>query len=104
MMNSDDVIDGTVTLETLLSVGWDEDDEVDEEIPIDYRRSLGRADGLTNTANEFVRVWYHSNKWTGDDGKERRVRAHSRASATFYFTDLHVLAVIGDHSYNGKHR
>ncbi|KAF1934629.1 hypothetical protein EJ02DRAFT_507419 [Clathrospora elynae] len=64
-MDRDDVVAGTVTLETLLSTGWEEDDEQDEEIPADYRKSLGRADGLLNTANEFPRGWDHSNRTYG---------------------------------------
>ncbi|EFQ95471.1 hypothetical protein PTT_06542 [Pyrenophora teres f. teres 0-1] len=70
-MNRDDVVDGTVTLETLLSTGWEEDDKQDEDIPAYYHLSLGRADGLLNTANEVSRAWDHSNIWTGDDGRER---------------------------------
>ena len=93
MMNSDDVIAGTVTLETLLSTEWKEDDEQDEEIPKDYRFSLGRADGLLNMANMVSRGWDHMSKWTGDDGRERDVRGHSHASASVYFTDLHNLAL-----------
>ncbi|KAF1922326.1 uncharacterized protein M421DRAFT_412960 [Didymella exigua CBS 183.55] len=71
MMNSNDVVARTVTLETLLSAGWEEDDEQDEAIPADYRKSLGRADGLLNTANEVSQGWDHVNIWTGDDGRER---------------------------------
>ena len=93
MMNRDDVVDGTVTLETLLSTGWEEDDKQDEDIPAYYHLSLGRADGLLNTANEVSRAWDHSNIWTGDDGRERNVCGHSRASATIYFTNLYSLAL-----------
>ncbi|XPS71826.1 hypothetical protein M3J09_004003 [Ascochyta lentis] len=70
-MGSDDVVAGTVTLETLLSTGWEEDDELDEMVPASYHMALGRADGLLNTANEVPRGWDHSNIWTGDDGRER---------------------------------
>lgn len=52
MLNSDDVVAGIVTLEKLRLTGWEEDDEQDEAIPADHRKSLGRADGLLNTANE----------------------------------------------------
>jgi hypothetical protein len=93
MMNSADVKAGTVTLETLLSSGWVEDDDMDPYIPANYRESLGRADGLLNTANEVPRSWDHSNVWTNDDGRIRQVRGHSRASATVYFTDLHGLTL-----------
>jgi hypothetical protein len=93
MMNSNDVIAGTVTLKTLESTGWEEDDEQDEEIPADYRKSIGKADGLLNTANEVPRGWDHSNMWKGDDGREREVRGHSRASATIDFTDVHGFAL-----------
>lgn len=93
MMGRDDVEAGTVTLETLLSTGWEDDEEQDEGIPANFRKSLGRADGLLNTANEVSQSWEHSNIWTGDDGRERKVRDHSRASATIYFTDLHGLAL-----------
>ena len=91
MMDSDDVVAGTVTLETLLSTGYEEDDEQDPVIPNDYRKSLGRADGLLNTANEVPRGWDHTKMWTGPDGRDRKVRGHSRASATIYFTNLHGL-------------
>ncbi|KAF1935625.1 hypothetical protein EJ02DRAFT_448531 [Clathrospora elynae] len=70
-MDRDDVVAGTVTLKTLLSTGWEEDDKQDEAIPKDYRLSLGRADGLLKMANEVPRGWDHSNIWTGDDGRER---------------------------------
>lgn len=93
MMNDDNVVAGTVTLETLLSTGWEEDHDPDEDLIADYHISLGRADGLLNTANEVPRLWYHSYLWTDDDGRQRDVRDHSRASATIYFTDLHGLAL-----------
>jgi hypothetical protein len=93
MMNSNDVMAGTVTLKTLESTGWEEDDEQDPEIPNYYRETLGKADGLLKTANEVSRGWDHSNMWKGDDGRERDVRGHSRASATIDFTDLHGLAL-----------
>ena len=93
MMGADEVVAGTVTLETLLSTGWEKDDNVDAGIPAGYHESLGRADGLLNTANEVIQDWYHSYMWTGDDGRQRDVRGHSRASATIYFTDLHGLAL-----------
>ena len=92
-MDSDNVVAGTVTLETLLSTGWEENDEVAENQVANYRESLGSADGLLNTANEVPRDWDHSNMWTGEDGRAREVRGHSRASATMYFTDLHGLAL-----------
>jgi len=91
MMNSVDVKAGTVTLETLLSTGYEEDDDMDSYISASYRESIGRADGLLNTANEVPRGWYHSNVWTDDDGEIRQVRGHSRASATICFTDVHDL-------------
>ncbi|OAG17328.1 hypothetical protein CC77DRAFT_1042963 [Alternaria alternata] len=71
-MDSDDVVAGTVTLETLLSTGYEEDDEQDPVIPNDYRKSLGRADGLLNTANEVPRGWDHTKMWTGPDGRDRK--------------------------------
>ncbi|KAH6875233.1 hypothetical protein BKA58DRAFT_117761 [Alternaria rosae] len=74
-MNSDDVKPGTVTLEELVSIGWDEDD--DEDLPAGWRLPLGRADSLLNTANEVPRIWYHVEYWTGDDG---RVRTPTTAS------------------------
>jgi hypothetical protein len=52
MMNKDDAVAGNVTMKTLLSTGWEEDGEQDEEILADYRKSLGRADGLLKTADE----------------------------------------------------
>ena len=73
MMNSDDVQAGTVTKEELLSTGWEEDDEEDPAIPESYHESLGKADGLLNMGNGFSRSWYHSNMWTGDDGRVREV-------------------------------
>lgn len=86
MMSSDNVVAGAVTLETLLSTGWEEDDELPKEMEEDYRHSLGKADSLLNTANEVVRSWDHSSVWTAADGRER-------LSATIHFTDLHGLAL-----------
>jgi len=90
-MNRDDVEPGTVTREKLVSIGWD--DEEDEVLAKKWRVPLARADGLLNTANEVPRVWYHENDWTGDDGRARTVRGHSRARAIIDFTNIHVLAL-----------
>ena len=91
MMNSDDLQVGTLTLQTLLSTGWEEDDEVEEGIIKAWRKGLGTANGLMNTANEFPRSWDHVNIWTDDQGRIRLVRIRSHATATLYFTDLHDL-------------
>ena len=94
MMNSDNAKAGTETRETLESTGWEEDDlEDDPEMVEEWRTYLEGADGLLNTDNETPRYWGHSNPWIGKDGRKRWVRGHHRASATVYFTDLHLLAL-----------
>jgi len=92
-MNSDNPKAGTETRGTLESTGWEEDDlEKQPDIAEQWRDLLEGADGLLNTNNETPRYWYHENDWTGKDGRDRSVRGHNRASATVYFTDLHLLA------------
>ncbi|EUC28781.1 hypothetical protein COCVIDRAFT_105317 [Bipolaris victoriae FI3] len=71
-MNSDNVQAGTVTLEKLEKTGWVEWEDFPEEVSNDWRKSIGKADGLMNTANEFAREWDHDEMWTDDQGRERR--------------------------------
>lgn len=84
MMNSDDVQAGTVTRETLVSTGWKEETAIAEQLPAAWHESLGNADGMMNTENEYPRQWDHSLVWTDDQGRQRQVRVHSYASAAFY--------------------
>jgi hypothetical protein len=101
MMNSDTVVEGTVTLETLTATGWEEDD--DQGAVDDWRKGLGTADGLMRTDNEFARTWWHENDWEDNEGRTRPVRVQSHASATFYFTDSHGLAFIVHPRWHGQH-
>lgn len=82
MMNSDNVQAGTVTRETLKNTGWRELDQVPEQLSNDWHESLGAADGLTNTANEFPSQWDHEELWTDDQDRVRQVGAHSHATST----------------------
>ncbi|KNG45771.1 hypothetical protein TW65_07517 [Stemphylium lycopersici] len=72
MMNSDDVQAGTVTRETLVSTGWKEDTAIAEQLPAAWHESLGNADGMMNTENEYPRQWDHSLVWTDDQGRQRQ--------------------------------
>ncbi|EMD58282.1 hypothetical protein COCSADRAFT_104241 [Bipolaris sorokiniana ND90Pr] len=71
-MNSDNVQAGTVTRETLKNTGWRELDQVPEQLSNDWHESLGAADGLTNTANEFPSQWDHEELWTDDQDRVRQ--------------------------------
>lgn len=103
MMNSDNVQAGTVTLETLEKTGWVEWEEFPQEVSDDWHKSLGMADGLMNTENEFPSEWEHSQTWKDDQDRIRKVSAHRHASATCYPTNQHGLAVIGHRRFHGKH-
>ncbi|RAR00988.1 hypothetical protein DDE82_006879 [Stemphylium lycopersici] len=69
MMNSDNVVEGTVTLEVLEKTGWEEDVN-DQGSPVEWRNGLGTAGGLLNIDNEFPGTWWHENRWTDDGGNE----------------------------------
>ncbi|KAF1924235.1 uncharacterized protein M421DRAFT_403510 [Didymella exigua CBS 183.55] len=49
MMNSNTVVEGTVTLEILTATGWEEYD--DQAAVNDWRDGLGTADGLMRINN-----------------------------------------------------